>query len=180
MSLILPPGKYLTLIFLSLDISFSISPDIFESFKISVGRFLHSSLFCCIVLLSAILVFSIGAVWISFLALTCSSECFIVCPTSITGQFLVFELGGDSCLEGLSITTTKSTPDSFLEKPSTTLLLTGVLSSQIIGEEFVLLLNSVSVEMSLNGVVLVGNFFFSDGAAKSPVITSFYLVFQWF
>ena len=56
--------------------------------------------------------------------------------------------------------------------------MTGVLSSRITREEFVLLLNSVSAEMSLNGVVLVGNLFFRDGAAKSPVITSFYLVFQ--
>ena len=54
--------------------------------------------------------------WISFLALTFSSECCTICPTSITWQFLVFELLGDSCLEGLSIATTKSTPDGLLEK----------------------------------------------------------------
>ena len=54
----------------------------------------------------------------------------MVCPTSIAGQFLVFELLGDY-LEGLSITTSKSTPvyTGLLEKPQTVLLLTGALSS---------------------------------------------------
>ena len=55
----------------------------------------------------------------------------------------------------------------YMKKPSTALLQAGVLSLQIIGEEFFLLLNSVSVELSLNGVVLVGNFFFGVGAARS-------------
>ena len=131
MSLIFAPGKYLTLIFIFLDIFFSISPDIVESPKISVVPFLHSLLFYCTVLLPALLVFSVGAVWISFLAVTCSSECFGVCPTSITRQFLVFELRGGSCLEGLLITTSKSTPDGLLEKPSTALLLTGVLTKHL-------------------------------------------------
>ena len=126
-------------------------------------------------LLSALLAFWVGTVFISFLVLTCSSECFMVCPTSITGQFLVFELREDSCLKGLSITTSKSTSDGLLEKPSTALLLillTGVLSLRIIREEFFLLLNSVSVEPCLNGVVLVGNFFFRVGAAKSSFFTA--------
>ena len=140
-------------------------------------RIFHSSLFCCTVLLSALLVFSF---WISFLVLTCSSECFTVCPTSIIGQFLVFELQGGSCLDGLSITTSKSTPDGLLEKSSTALLLTGVLSSRIIGEEFFLLLNSVSVEPSLNSMVLVGNLFFGVGAAKSSLLRHYYLVYKWF
>ena len=63
----------------------------------------------------------------------------MVCPTSITGQFLVFELRRESCLEGLSITTSKSRSDGLLEKPSTALLLillTGVISLRIIREEF--------------------------------------------
>ena len=55
----------------------------------------------------------------------------------------------------------------YLKKPSTALLQTGVLSSRIIGEECFLLLNSDSVEPSLNGVIFVGNFFFGVGAAKS-------------
>ena len=131
-------------------------------------------------LLSVLLILSVRAVWISFLVLTCSSGCFTVCPTSITGQFLVFELQGDPRLEGLSIATSKSTPDGLLEKPSTVLLLTGVLSSRIIGEEFFLLLNSVSVEPSLNSVVLVGNLFFGVGAAKSSLLRNYYLVYQWF
>ena len=79
--------------------------------------------------------------------LTCSSECFTVCFTSITGQFSIFKLQGDSCLEGLSITTSKSKRDGLL---LTILVLTGVSSSQIIGEEFFLLFSSVSVEPSLN------------------------------
>ena len=97
---------------------------------------------------------------------TCSSECFVVCSTSFTGQFLVFELQGDSCLGSLSITTSKSTTDGLLEKPSTASLLTGVSSSRIIGEELFLLLNSVSVESSLNGVVLIVNFFFRVGSSS--------------
>ena len=64
MSLIFAPGKYLTLILLFMDIFFSISPDIVESPKKSVVPFLHSSLFCCKVLLSALLMFSVGVVWI--------------------------------------------------------------------------------------------------------------------
>ena len=101
--------------------------------------------------------------------LTCSSECCTVCFTSITGQFLIFELRGDSCLEGLSITTSKSTRDGLL---LTVLVLTGVSSSQIIGEEFFLLFSSVSVEPSLNDAVLVPNFSFRVVAAKLSFITS--------
>ena len=137
-----------------------------------------------IVLLYSVIVCDIGIFcWSSLDFLSCVNlfiGMFYSLPYFNHRAVLSFWTGGDSCLEGLSITTTKSTPGSFLEKPSTTLLMTGVLSSRITGEEFVLLLNSVSAEMSLNGVVLVGNFFFRDGAAKSPVITSFYLVFQWF
>ena len=116
------PGKYLTLIFLFLDMFFFISPDIVESPKVNLVPSLHSSLFCCTELLSALLIFSAGVDLISFV-LICSSEDFTVCSTSFTGQFLVFELREDSCLEGLSITTSKSTPDSLHEKLSTSLLL---------------------------------------------------------
>ena len=100
--------------------------------------------------------------------LICSPECFTVCFTSITGQFLVFELQGDSCLEGLSITKSKSTRDGLL----LTVLVTGVSSSRIIGEEFFLLLSSVSVELSLSDAVLVRNFSFRVGAAKLSFIKS--------
>ena len=94
--------------------------------------------------MSALLVFSVGAVWISFLVLSYSLECFTVYPTSIAWQFLVFDLRGGSRLEVLSITTSKSTPDGLLEKHSKALLLTGVLSSQNNEEEFFTLLNSLS------------------------------------
>ena len=93
----------------------------------------------------------------------------MVCFFSITGQFLVFELWGDPCLEGLSIVTSISTRDCLL---LTVLVLAGVSSSLISGEEFFLLLNLVSVKPSLNGAVLVGNFSFRVGAAKSSFITS--------
>ena len=176
MVLIFAPRKYLTLIFLFPDIFFSISPDIVESPKISEVPFLHSSLFGCTVLLSALLIFSVRADWISFLVLTCSSECFTVCSTSITGQFLVSELRGDSCLEGLSITTSKSKPDGLLEKPSTVLLLRGISCSRIIGEDFFLFLNLVSFESSLNGVMLIGNFFFRVRAAK---VIIYYVIIIW-
>ena len=63
------------------------------------------------------MIFSVGVDWIFFLVLICSSESFTVCSTSCTGQFLVFELREGSCLIGLSITTSKSTPDGLLEKP---------------------------------------------------------------
>ena len=97
MSLIFAPGKYLTLILLFVDIFFSISPDIVESPQKSVVPFLHSSLFCCKVLLSALLMFSVGVVWIPCLVLTCSLlTCFAVCFTSITGQLLLFELWGET------------------------------------------------------------------------------------
>ena len=83
-------------------------------------------------------------------------------------------------MEGLLITTSKSTPNGLLEKPSTALLLTGVLSSRIIAGEFFLLLNSVSVEPSLNGVVLVGNFFALLVQLSYDLLHHYYLVFQWF
>ena len=51
----------------------------------------------------------------------------------MTGQFLISELRRDSYLEGLSITTSKSTRDGLL---LTVLVITGVSSWQIIGEEF--------------------------------------------
>ena len=75
--------------------------------------------------------------------LASSLECFVICSTSFTEQFLVFELWGDSCLECLSITTSKSAPDGLPEKPSAALLLTGKSSSRITGDEFFLLLNLV-------------------------------------
>ena len=128
MSLIFAPGKYLVLIFLFLNIFFSISPDIIESPKISVVPFLHSSLFCCRELLSALLIFSVEADSTSFLVITCSSEYFTACSTSFSGQFLVFGLLGGSCLQGLSIATSNSTPDGVLEEPSTASLQTGVSS----------------------------------------------------
>ena len=114
-------------------------------------------------LLSALLIFSVCTVWISFLVLTCLLECFTVCFTSITVQFSVFELQGDSCLEGLSITTSKPKRDGLL---LTILVLTGVSSAQIIGEEFFLLFSSVSVEPSLNDAMLVPNFSFRVNTAK--------------
>ena len=160
MSLIFASGNYRTLVSLFLDIFFSISQDIADSPKISVVTFLHSSLFCWTVLLSALLTFSVWAVWISFLVLTCSPECFTVCFTSITWQFLIFALQGESCLEGLSITTSKSTRDCLL---LTALVLTGVSSSRIIGAEFFLLFRSVSVKPNLNDAVLVRNFSFRVG-----------------
>ena len=64
-------------------------------------------------------------------------------------------------MEGLSITISKSTRDGLL---LTVLVLTGVSISRIIGEEFFLLLSSVSVEPSLNDAVLVWNFSFRVGA----------------
>ena len=70
--------------------------------------------------------------------LTCSSECFALYFTSVTGQFLVFELRRDSYLESLSITTSKSTRGGLL---LTVLVLTGVSSSRIIGEALFLLLS---------------------------------------
>ena len=70
--------------------------------------------------------------------LTCSSECFTLYFTSVTGQFLVFELRRDSCLESLSITTSKSTRGGLL---LTVLVLTSVSSSRIIGEALFLLLS---------------------------------------
>ena len=152
----------LTLIFLFLNIFFSISLGIAESPKISVVPFLHSSLFCCAVLLSAYMIFSVGAVLISFLGLTCSSECFTVCFTSIAEQFLVFELREYSCLEDLSITTSKSPRDGLL---LTVLVLTGVSNLRIIGKKFFLLLNSVSIELNSKSAVLLRHY---------------YMVFQWF
>ena len=68
---------------------------------------------------------SVGAVWISFLVLTCFVGTFYGFP--YFNQFLVFELRRDSCLEDLLITISKSTPDGLLEKLSTALLLTGTL-----------------------------------------------------
>ena len=69
-------------------------------------------------------------------------------------QFLVFELRGNSSLDGLSIKTSKSTRDGLLLM---VLGLTGVSNSRIIGEDFFLLLSSVSTEPSLNNAVLVRN-----------------------
>ena len=107
--------------------------------------------------------------WSIACSLTCSSGCFTVCYTSVIGEFLVFEVRGDSCLEGLSIATSKSTQDSLL---LTVLVLTSVSRSWIIGEESFLLFSSVSVEPSLNDAALVRNFSFRVGAAKLSFITS--------
>ena len=71
-----------------------------------------------------------------------------------------------------NITTSKSTPNGLLEKPEIGLLLTGVTSSRIVGEESFFLLNSVSFESSLNDMVLIGNVFFRVGAAKSSFTAS--------
>ena len=135
MSLIFAPGKYLTLFFLSLDIVFAISPDIVEFPKLNVVPFLHYSLLCCTEFLSVLLRFPVRVDWISFLVLTCSSECFTVCFTSFTGHFFFFEMWGDSCLECLSITSSKSTPDCLSKKYSTTSLVTGVSNLQFTGEK---------------------------------------------
>ena len=54
----------------------------------------------------------------------------------------------------------------------TVLVLTGVSSSQIIGDEIFLLFSSVSVGPSLNEAVLVRNISFRVGAAKLSFITS--------
>ena len=52
--------------------------------------------------------------------------------------------------------------------------LNGVITNscimRIIGDEFFLLWNSVSVEPTLNSVVLVGNLFFDVGRAKSSLL----------
>ena len=155
MSLIFGPGKYLTLIFLFLDIFFSLRPDIVDSPKISVVPFHHSSLFCCTVMLSALLVFFI----LDFLS---SVNLFVRMlyglPYFNHRAVLSFWTAG-RLLFGRFINYNILHQMVYLKKPSTALLQTGVLSSRIIGEGFFLLLNSVSVEPSLNGVVLVGNFF---------------------
>ena len=130
-SLIFAPGKYLTLIFLFLETFFAISPDIVESLKVSVVPFLHSSLFYFTELFPAVLIVFVGIYWIFFLVFTCSLECSTVCPTSVTRQFIYFEMRGNSCLQGLSITTLKSTLCDLLEKPSTASLLTDISNSQI-------------------------------------------------
>ena len=87
-------------------------------------------------------------------------------------SFDVSEMQRDSCWEALSPATLKSVSDGLLEKLSTASLLAGVSSSQIVGEEFFVLLNSVSVEPILNAMVLIGNFFQCVGAAKSSFMTS--------
>ena len=66
-------------------------------------------------------------------------------------------------MEGLSFTTAKSTRDGLL---LTVLGLTGVSNSRIIGEDFFLLLSSVSGEPSLNDAMLFRSFFFRVGVAK--------------
>ena len=66
----------------------------------------------------------------------------------------------------MSLKISKSVSDSLLEKPSMTSMLMGVSNSQIIGEFFVLS-SSVSVESSLNGVVLIRIFFFLFAAVTS-------------
>ena len=52
-------------------------------------------------------------------------------------QFLVFELRGDSCLEGLSLTTSKSVSDDLLEKPLTALLLTVYQVRKLLEKNFI-------------------------------------------
>ena len=128
-----------------------------------------SSLFCCTVLLGGVIDIFCWSSLDSFLVLTCLLECFTVYFSSITLQFLVFELQGDSCLEDLSIAASKSTREGLLLP---ILVLAGVSSLQNIREKFFLLLNSVSVKLSLNGAMLFGNFSFGVDAAKSSFITS--------
>ena len=72
-------------------------------------------------------------------------------------------------MEDLSVAASKSARDGLLLKIS---VIAGVSSLQNIREEFFLLLNLVSVKLSLNGVMLVGNISFGDDAAKSLFITS--------
>ena len=174
MSLIFAPGKYLTLIFLFLDIFFSLRPDIVDSPKISVVPFHHSSLFCCTVMLSALLVFFI----LDFLS---SVNLFVRMlyglPYFNHRAVLSFRTAG-RLMFGKFINYNILHQMVYLKKPSTALLQTGVLSSRIIGEGF-LLLNSFSVEPSLNGVVLVGNFF-SVLVQLSHHLIYHYSVFQWF
>ena len=142
MSLIFAPGIYLTLIFRFLDTFFSISPDIVEFPKIS-GVPYHSSLFCCTELVSALLIFFVRVDSISFLVLTCSSECFTVCSISFTGQFLVFQPRETLAWKIFQLKSQNLHHMVYLKNLEK--LLTGVSSSEIIGEEFLLSLNSVSV-----------------------------------
>ena len=113
MSLIFAPGKYLTW-FSYFWTSFSLYVQILSTPPKSVLYL--STILHCFAVQWCCLRYWYFSFWISFLALTCSSECCMVCPTSITWQFLVFELLGDSCLEGSSIATSKSTLDGLLEK----------------------------------------------------------------
>ena len=76
----------------------------------------------------------------------------MICFTSFTGQFLVFELRGNLWLEGLSLITSKSISNRLLEKPSTVSLRPEVSSSRTIGEEFFILLSSVLVKSILDRV----------------------------
>ena len=142
MTLIFAPGIYLTLIFRFLDIFFSISPDIIEFPKISAVPY-HFSLFCCTELLSALLIFFVRVDFISFLVLTYSSECFAVCSTLFTGQFLIFEPKETLAWKIFQLQSQNLHQMVYLKNLEK--LLTGVSSSEIIGEEFLLSLNSVSV-----------------------------------
>ena len=174
MSLIFAPGKYLTLIFLFLDIFFSLRPDIVDSPKISVVPFHYSSLFCCTVMLSALLVFFI----LDFLScVNLFVRMLYGLPYFNHRAVLSFWTAG-RLLFGRFINYNILHQMVYLKKPSTALLQTGVLSSRIIGEGFFLLLNSVSVEPSLNGVVLVEKFF-SVLVQLSHHLIHHYSVFQW-
>ena len=121
-------GKYLTLVFLFMNIFFSISQDIAES--LSQCSTFPSFFF---VLLYSVVISVIGIFCWSSLDFLSYVNVFMRMFYGLLffnhRLVLIFELLGDSCLEGLSITTLKSTLDSLLEKPSMALLLTGVLSS---------------------------------------------------
>ena len=123
-------GKYLTLVFLFLNIFFSISQDIAESPKMSQCSTFPSFFF---VLLYSVVISVIGIFcWSSLDFLSCVNLFIRMLHGLLNFSHrvvLILELLGDSCLEGLSITILKSTLDGLLEKPSMALLLTGVLSS---------------------------------------------------
>ena len=69
MSLIFVPGKYLLFIFFFLDIVFSISPDIVKLPKYKCSAFPTFFIVLMYSFLSALLIFSVGVDWISFLVL---------------------------------------------------------------------------------------------------------------
>ena len=114
-----------------------------------------------------------------------SSLDFLSCVNLFTGMFhdllyfnhravLRFWTGGRHLFG--RFTTSNYTLDGLLENPSTALSPTGVSSLRIIGEESLLLINSVSVQPSLNGVVLIGKLV----TLIYPLLRHYYLMFHWF